>query len=91
MGSVGHIVHPDASGARKVITLVFMFRRDWYGFDKKRAGTHYAKLVFLHPVGSTDHVVHSGASEPQNVIALFFILGLDRYGLDKKPARTHYV
>jgi hypothetical protein len=35
-----------------------------YGFDKKRTGTRYAKLVFLHPVGSMSHEVHSVESRP---------------------------
>jgi hypothetical protein len=33
-----------------------------YGFHKKCAGTHYAKLVFLHLVGSVGYVLHSDAS-----------------------------
>jgi hypothetical protein len=33
-------------------------------FDKKRAGTRYVELVFLHPVGSVSHVLHFGASDP---------------------------
>jgi hypothetical protein len=47
----------------------------WYGFHIKHARTHYALLVFLHPVGSTGHVVHSGASGLQNIDAIFFMLG----------------
>jgi hypothetical protein len=40
--SAGHIVHSGESMAQNVITLFFMLRWDWYGFNKKRAGTHYA-------------------------------------------------
>jgi hypothetical protein len=42
-----------------------------HGYNKKRAGTRYAELVFLHPMGSAGHVVHSSASGVQNVNALF--------------------
>jgi hypothetical protein len=35
---------------------------DGSGFQKKRIGTHYTDLVFLHPVRSTGHVMHSDAS-----------------------------
>jgi hypothetical protein len=38
-----------------------MLKCDRYGFHNKCAGTHYAELVFLHPVGLADHVVHSVA------------------------------
>jgi hypothetical protein len=31
-----------------------------YGFDNKHAGTCYAELMFLHPVGPVGHVVHFG-------------------------------
>jgi hypothetical protein len=55
-------------------------------FHKKRTGTRYVELVFLHPVGSACHVVNSGASEVRNINALFFMLRWDRYGFDKKHA-----
>jgi hypothetical protein len=35
---------------RNVIALFFMFWREWYGFDKKRAGTRYSELVFFELV-----------------------------------------
>jgi hypothetical protein len=40
-------------------------------FIKKRAGTRYAKIVFLHPVRSAGHVVHAGASRARNIDAPF--------------------
>jgi hypothetical protein len=52
-----------------------MFGWDWYGFNKKRDGTRYAELMFLHPVGSVGQILHSGVSGPQNIDALFFMLG----------------
>jgi hypothetical protein len=63
---------------------------DRYRFYKKRAGTCYAQLVFLHLVGSAGHVVHSGASVAQNNDVLLFMLRWDWYGFHKKRAETRY-
>jgi hypothetical protein len=57
---------------------------------KKYIGTHYAGLVFLHPVGSMGYVVHFGAYAARNVDALFFCLGWVQYRFDKKSVRTRY-
>jgi hypothetical protein len=52
--------------------------RTGYGFHKKRVGTLYVELVFLHTMGSTGHIVRSGAFGAQNVKALFSMVGWDR-------------
>jgi hypothetical protein len=62
----------------------------WCSSHKKCVWAHYAKLLFLHPVGSVGHVVHFAASGPQNVIALFLMLRWDRCGFDKNHAGTSY-
>jgi hypothetical protein len=67
-----------------------MLSWDRYRYDKKRAGTCYAEILFLHLVASAGHIVHFGASMARNVNALFFIPGWDRYGYDKKRTGTHY-
>jgi hypothetical protein len=56
----------------------------------KSVKTHYAELVFLHPMGSTSHVVHSGASGVSNVDAIFFMLRWDRCGFHEKCTGTCY-
>jgi hypothetical protein len=70
--------------------LFFIFGCAWCGLHKKRPGTRYTELVFLHLVGSAGHVVNFGASEMRNVITILFMHGRDRYGFDKNHARTHY-
>jgi hypothetical protein len=52
--------------------------------------THYAKLVFSHPVRSAGHVVHSSAYGMQNFDVLIFMLELGRYRFDKNRLRTQY-
>jgi hypothetical protein len=46
VGSVGHVVHSGASGARNIDARFFMLGWDWYGFDKKRIRTRCIQLVF---------------------------------------------
>jgi hypothetical protein len=87
---MGHKVHSGASGVRNDDALFFRLRWDWYGFYKKRVGTHYAKLLFLHPVGSLGNIVHSAASVARDVDTLFFMPGWDRYRFHKKHVRTRY-
>jgi hypothetical protein len=38
---------------------------------KKRVRTHYAELMFLHPVGSTGHVVRLGHETSMQYISFF--------------------
>jgi hypothetical protein len=90
VGSTGHVVHSGAFGARNVDTLFFMLRWDQNGYDKMRAGTCYAELMFLHLVGYTSDEVNSGAFGVQNVDALFFLLEWDRHGFDKKRVGARY-
>jgi hypothetical protein len=45
-GSAGHVVHFDASRARNVIVLFFMFGWDRYRLYKKCVETRYTELVF---------------------------------------------
>jgi hypothetical protein len=47
--------------ARNVHAIFLLLEWDRYLFHKKRAGTRYAKLVFLHLVGYAGPVVDSGA------------------------------
>jgi hypothetical protein len=47
MVSSGHVVYSGASGARNMLALFLMLEWDRYGFNKKRIGTHYTKLVLF--------------------------------------------
>jgi hypothetical protein len=72
---VGHVLHSGASRVRNVETLFFILGWDWYGFNKKRDGTLYVELVFLHPAGSAGHVVDSGASGQEMLTHYFSCSG----------------
>jgi hypothetical protein len=90
VGSAGHVVHSGVFDAQNVDILFFILGWDRYRFHKKRIGTHYAELVFLHQMGFVGHVVHSGSSGAQNIDVLFFVLELDWYRLHKKCVKTRY-
>jgi hypothetical protein len=47
---------------QNIDALFFMLGWDWYGFDKRHAGTCYVELMSLHPVESVGYVVHSSGS-----------------------------
>jgi hypothetical protein len=59
-------------------------------FYKKRTGTRYAELEFLHPGESVGHIVHFGASRLQNITALFFMLGWTWCSIHKKCVGPRY-
>jgi hypothetical protein len=60
------------------------------GYHKKLGARHYAKLMFLHPVGSVGRVVHFGVSGARNVDAIIFMLEWDRCGFNKMHAGKRY-
>jgi hypothetical protein len=59
---VGPVVHSDASEKRNIDALFFVLGWAWCGLHRKRAGTRYAELIFLHPLGAVGLVLQSAAS-----------------------------
>jgi hypothetical protein len=89
VGRTGHVVHSSASGARNIDVLYFMLRWDRIRIHKKRAGTRYTELMFVHLVGSGGHIAFWYVWDTE-VDALFFMLKWDRFGFHKKSAGTPY-
>jgi hypothetical protein len=83
-------MHYSASKEQNVTVLYFMLGWDRYGLNKKRIGSRYAELVFLHPVGPASEVVRSGASGARIVDALIFMLVWARCNFHKKHHGTRY-
>jgi hypothetical protein len=61
--------------AQNIDALFFMILWARCGSNKKRPGTRYTKLVFLHHVRFVSHVVHSDTPGVRNVDVPFFMLG----------------
>jgi hypothetical protein len=68
----GQLVHSCSFGLRNINALFFLLGWDQCGFHKKRTGTHYAELLFFHPVGSACHVVNSVRPEPETSMHYFY-------------------
>jgi hypothetical protein len=86
VGSMDHVVHCGASGARNIDALFFLHGWDRYRFHRICMRTAYAELLFLHPVVSVGDVLHFGASGAQNIDALYFMLEWDQCSFHKSAS-----